>query len=75
MTTITVAWDSQQQRHYVTGAVTDSGDYDSNSGIPEDIWDAGKRLIRRALADGKLLDQRGDRFEYNGYAIVVERVL
>jgi hypothetical protein len=72
MTTITLRWDEQAGRHYITGAVDEDNDYDSRSGIPASIWEEGRRLIRRALAEGVELTNRGDRYTHGEYSLVVE---
>lgn len=74
MITITLCWDAQAQRHYITGAVDGTAVYDSNDGIPSDIWDAARAVVRHALVNGRMLDARGDRHEFGDYAVVVERV-
>lgn len=42
--------------------------------IFSDVWETGKKLVWRALADGKLLETRGDRYVQGDYQIVVEGV-
>lgn len=74
MDTIFVTWDSYQTKHYITGATDGETVWGAQNGIPEELWNEGRNLIRLALAENNLLTGRGSRFEHGDYAVVVEAV-
>jgi len=74
MKTIFLVWDDQQQKHLITGATdgTTVWSVGDGNGLPAELWQKGRELVRLALAEDYTLVTRGDRFEHGEFAVVVE---
>lgn len=74
MNKIFVTYIPQQQKHFVVKAIGADGELHGKDGVPENLFRLGHQLVTRALAEGKLLEHRGDRFTYKTDEVIVDSV-